>query len=209
MDREIKGNGHMNFQEIRSKITVYTAVDDNRLKLLHNKVNETKGLSGEMAEIGVYKGGSTMMIGLSDPDRGLYACDSFEGLPETSKEDIVQNGGHSKGDFADTSLEGVRQLIGYDNNTLLIKGFFPDKVIHEHMEILSYSFVHIDVDLYQPTLDSLNFFWDRMVKDGIIVSDDYQWRNTPGVKTAFDEFFKDKDVVVHDSGFNSCWVKKK
>ncbi len=76
------------------------------------------------------------------------------------------------------------------------------------MEPLEYSFVHIDVDLYQPTLDCLNFFYNRMIPGGIIISDDYKWQHTPGVKRAFDEFFKDKKEQVNDSGLNSCFVVK-
>lgn len=198
----------MNFQEIRNKIIVYTAVDDNRLRLLHDKVNETSNLWGCMAEIGVYKGGSALMIAATDPSRILYACDSFEGLPETSPEDKVEGGGHSRGDFSDTSLEAVQKLLEPYKNVEFLKGFFPRSAKHDVMEVMDYSFVHIDVDLYQPTLDSLNFFWDRMVKGGIIVSDDYKMGSTPGVKTAFDEFFKDKEAIVNDSGFYSCWVRK-
>jgi O-methyltransferase len=36
----------------------------------------------------------------------------------------------------------------------------------------SFSFVHLDVDLYQPTLDSLDFF-PRLADGGAIITDNY------------------------------------
>ena len=45
--------------------------------------------------------------------------------------------------------------------------------------------MHIDVDLYQPTKDSLEYFWARLVSGGRMVCDDYNW---PGAKRAVDSF---------------------
>jgi len=36
-----------------------------------------------------------------------------------------------------------------------------------------YKFVHIDVDLYQPTFDSLCYFYPRLSSNHIIVIDDF------------------------------------
>ena len=51
-----------------------------------------------------------------------------------------------------------------------------------------YSFVHIDVDLYQPTLDSHEYFFERLHKGGIIVCDDYGYSQFPGASLAVDKF---------------------
>ena len=53
-----------------------------------------------------------------------------------------------------------------------------------------FSFVHLDVDLYQSTLDCLNFFYPRLSLGGIIISHDYT--TAEGVDLAFDEFFSNK-----------------
>ena len=47
-----------------------------------------------------------------------------------------------------------------------------------------------------------------MLEGGIIVSDDYKWKATPGVERAFNEFFGPLNIQVNDTGVNSCWVKK-
>ena len=61
-----------------------------------------------------------------------------------------------------------------------------------------FAFVHIDVDLYQPTLDSVAFFYQRLVPGGIIVCDDYGFTTCPGATRAMDEFMADKpEHIVH------------
>ena len=51
-----------------------------------------------------------------------------------------------------------------------------------------FSFVHIDVDLYEPIKEALSFFYPRMRKGSIIVVDDYGSALFPGAKKAVQEF---------------------
>jgi hypothetical protein len=55
-----------------------------------------------------------------------------------------------------------------------------------------FKLVHIDVDLYQPTRDSVEFFYPRMVPGGVILCDDYGSTRCPGARRAMDEFFFEK-----------------
>ena len=80
-------------------------------------------------------------------------------------------------------------------NVEIVKGWIPD--VLSTLAEQNYRFVHVDVDLYQPTLDSLGYFYPRMTVGGIIVIDDYgpwpgnQW---PGCLKAVQEFSKEHDV---------------
>lgn len=199
----------MTFEEIRASFAPYTAVDDCRQRLIHKLVIETKPLGECMAEIGVYRGGTSYLIGRTELDldsktpRPLFACDTFEGLPAPSSIDT-----HAKGDFSDVSVDEVRSNLS-GLNVITLKGLFPgDAIMRLYMGHLQYSFVHLDVDLYQSTLDSLKFFYGCMVPGAILVSDDYKMETTPGVKQAFDEFMAGKPEVLVDSGLKSCYFKK-
>ena len=193
----------MPFEEIRNKLKTFTLVDDNRLKIIFDKVTETRHIYGVMAEIGVYKGGSSYLIAKTDTHRLLYSCDSFEGLPEVDS--TIDT--HKKGDFNDVDFEKVKQLLNLPN-VKIIKGFFPNKELHKDMYDKQYSFVHIDVDLYKPTLDCLNFFYPRLLPGAILVSDDYLWKGCAGVKKAFDEFMLDKPEKLIDTECKSCYFVK-
>ena len=74
------------------------------------------------------------------------------------------------------------------------KGWIPVR-FHEVAE-LKFSFVHIDVDLYQPTKDSIEFFYNKLSRGGILLSDDYGSVWCPGAKLAFDEFLQDKPEQI-------------
>jgi O-methyltransferase len=138
------------------------------------------------AEVGVYKGGSLKIIADALAPRKVYGFDTFTGLPKSklSKGEL-----HAPGEFSDTSLRGVSNYLKDCSNVELILGVFPD-LVDENSAIdkAKYAFVHIDVDYYLSVKESLNFFWPRMVPGGIIVFDDYEWDNCPGVKQALDEF---------------------
>jgi O-methyltransferase len=55
-----------------------------------------------------------------------------------------------------------------------------------------YAFAHLDVDLYQSTVDCCAYFYPRIVPGGIILFDDYAFAAARGEKDAVDAFFADK-----------------
>jgi hypothetical protein len=50
--------------------------------------------------------------------------------------------------------------------------------------------LHVDVDLYKPTLQSLEFFWPRIAVGGVVVCDDYGFTTCPGARRAMDNFLR-------------------
>jgi O-methyltransferase len=154
-----------------------------------------KKIQGHLAEVGVYKGLTAKLIHYYMPERKLYLFDTFEGFTARS---VVAEKGHTnsaiiKSHFADTSLDRVRVYVSPKNdNILFYKGYFPE-CIPENLSQLKFAFVHLDADLYEPTMEGLNFFYPRMNKKGIIVIHDYNaWF---GARKAVDDFFSDKNEL--------------
>ena len=58
---------------------------------------------------------------------------------------------------------------------------------------LKFSFVHIDFDLYNSTIDTFNFIKNRLEKNAIILFDDYNLINQEGVKKAVTDLNIDLD----------------
>lgn len=174
-------------------VTKNTLVDFPRLSKIKEYVQETEKLKtyfGAMAEVGVYKGGTALLI-RKNTTRDLYLFDTFEGMPETE----VIDSGHNKGDFADTSLEKVKELLilnhppGQTSHgpTFINKGIFPETTKNLPSGQI-FCFVHIDCDIYKSVKDSLEYFYPRMIKGGIICLDDVLEPGCPGAKKAFEEF---------------------
>ena len=89
-----------------------------------------------------------------------------------------------------------KNLAKFQKQICLYKGWIPERF--KDVSELQFRFVHIDVDLFQPTKDAIEFFYPRMVKGGVIVCDDYGFDTCPGATKAMDEFFDSKvESVIH------------
>ena len=161
-------------------------------------------LEGDIAEVGVYQGGSAKLICEAKGEKTLHLFDTFEGLPKVTEEDTHFGMKYwETGEFKNTSIEKVKNYLSKYNNLRFYKGKFPETA--EPINKKQFSFVHLDVDLYQSTLDCLKFFFPRMVNGGIILSHDF---HTNGVKKAFREYFKDKNIPQIELSSSQCLVIK-
>jgi hypothetical protein len=150
----------------------------------------TVTVPGDTAECGVYKGcGSYIVLRgneRSTINRTHHLFDSFGGLSAPSAED----GDYWQGGDLAISEDVVRANLKEFPNIEFHKGWIPDRF--PDVADRAFSFVHVDVDLYQPTLDSVRFFYDRLSTGGILVCDDYGFLTCPGATEAIDEFLADK-----------------
>ncbi|MDA1124894.1 MAG: class I SAM-dependent methyltransferase [Crenarchaeota archaeon] len=164
-------------------------LDSEERYTIYSSIKMLSKTPGDIAEVGVYRGGSAKLICEIKGNKNLYLFDTFEGLPNTGKDDLVK-----KGWLAETSLEKVKEYLNDYPSVHFFKGLFPGTA--ESISNCKFSFVHLDTDTYQSTLDGLMFFWPRMVSDGRIVSHDYNASDVSGIKKAFTEFFKDQKEKI-------------
>ena len=168
---------------------------------LYSFVKATANIEGDIAEVGVYKGGSAKIIcETRDNSKSIHLFDTFEGLPyeTTEKIDEVYEKGHCAASFDDT-----KEYLSEYNNVYFYKGIFPLTATPVKDKV--FSFVNLDVNVYRSTFDCLTFFYIRMSPGGIIISHDY---TSKGIKKAFDIFFKDKPEVVIKLVGSHCMVVK-
>lgn len=164
-------------------------LSDAKKSSLRDCVEMSNRLPGNLAEVGVYKGGSAEIINNSmKSGKSLFLFDTFEGLPyEKSEHDNFFN----KGDFRGSSFDEIKKQFESFKNIHVFKGVFPEQN-HEEINEETFSLVHLDVDMYKCTMDCLSFFYKRMTIGGIIVLDDYLDHHCEGVTKAVDKFFSDK-----------------
>jgi O-methyltransferase len=142
------------------------------------------GISGSFAEVGVYQGETANIIHAMDSTRTFHLFDTFEGFDSRDLKGEDPSG-HEDIDFSDTSVEAVRLLVGGGEKVVIHPGFFPETTIG--LEEQSYAFVHLDADLYHPTLAALKYFYPRLSPGGVMVVHDYN-HNWEGVRKALEEF---------------------
>lgn len=117
------------------------------------------GIEGDIIEAGVYKGGSTCKLSIVAKltGRQLYACDSFEGLPQPNGEE--RTAGYSQGDYEGTMDEVKRNVKDYGEPSAvqLIRGWFD--ITLPSMKNKKFALVFVDVDLYSSTVTCLKNLW--------------------------------------------------
>ena len=160
---------------------------------------------GEIVECGVFKGTTAYQI-RSLTNKPIHLFDSFEGISGREKADSQRDGDiGGKGEIA-CSLEDVKKYLSDFYDFKYYKGWIPDKF--SDVKDLKFAFVHVDVDVYQPTKDSFDFFYPRMVKGGIIVCDDYGFLTWPGCKKAVDEMAEKYGFKVLPLTTGQCVIFK-
>ncbi len=174
------------------------------------------GSEGDLAECGCWRGHSTYMLGRLVETRGaspFHVFDSFEGLSEYGKKDQgglapanAQLANARRRHFA-ADMGDVRTALAPFDFVRLYKGWIPERF--PEIEDRRFKFVHIDVDLYQPYIDSIEFFYPRLLEGGILVFDDYGSAGFPGARKAVDELrerFKPSLSLNFPLG-GGAWIK--
>lgn len=175
-----------------------------KIKKLENLLLSVKNLDGCIAEVGVFRGGTALKMSLIEKNSEIHLFDTFEGMPNFSKN---YDKDWKKGSFKDTSYEEVKKIFSNNKNVHIYKGMFPQET-GKFIIDKKFKFVHLDVDNYESYIDSLNFFYEKIIDDGIIIFDDYEEKCCPGAKKAVDEFFKNKEKIIFDKTYFIIKEKK-
>jgi len=182
----------------RAQIKTQGEGSDNQLRrqrhytLNHLLCSALARIEGDVCEVGCWRGLSTYQLAQRVQEAGkrvaLHVFDSFEGLSEYRVEDVPQ------GEKLD--IEQVRAMVACPLPVVqenlsefdFIK-FYPGWVPERFHEVaaLTFAFVHVDLDLYQPIRDSFDFFYPLLAKGGIMIFDDYGFPTYPGARKAVDE----------------------
>lgn len=181
----------------------------------------TRRVEGWVAECGCATGLSFLQLCFQQADQvpswageGFQVFDSFEGLSEPGREDL---------DVTDMEPQNASRVLGMTRAggmafdcasvTKRIHGLFPRVEVHRGWlpQSLSrvaehrYRFVHVDVDLYEPTKGCFEYFYPRLEQGGMIVTDDYNW---PGGRRAVNEFCEASGLTPRLTATNQAYLIK-
>lgn len=192
-------NIEADFVEAFDKIQDFTLVDKYRCFEIWKLVEQVSKLEkGAILEVGVWKGGTGALMAkcadLSSIKEKIYLCDTFQGVVKTTANDSA----YADGEHSDASREGVERLVrdGFGlSNVEILEGIFPEET-GQLVENQLFRLCHIDVDVYQSSKDTVDWIWDRMVPNGVIVFDDYGYVRTDGITKHIEEMMMDKDKYV-------------
>lgn len=159
---------------------------DIRGAVLRRMAQRLGQVPGDLAELGVYRGGFAWQLNALFPQRRLYLFDTFQGFPPG---DLHQESGGGTGirsmDFSDTGVEEVLARLPHPEQAVVRQGRFPETA--QGLDTY-FALVSLDADLYAPTLAGLEFFYPRLSPGGAILLHDYNSRQFDGVKRAVSDY---------------------
>jgi len=183
----------------------YPSFHPNRIEFLRKFSEifyEDSKEDGVIAECGVLRGHYSAYMNMLFPDKKLYLFDTFKGFDnrdlETEKnvntKPVESSNPYMKIGNADIAL----LRCPHPDKVVIKEGYIPDTFAG--MEDKRFLFVHLDMDLYQPTLAALRFFLPRIVQGGVILLHDYYCPWYTGVKEAVKEFTKEASFTYMPIG---------
>ncbi|MBO4643358.1 MAG: class I SAM-dependent methyltransferase [Alphaproteobacteria bacterium] len=187
----------------------------NRTLTIYELYKKTLGIAGHIADVGVYKGASSLLfaklIKIFEPE-ALTLChgfDWFEGTKKSANDpDLVIDGGYK------TSYEEVSKLVemqGFSNilkihkmNLITDCPAFFNKYKH-----LKFKLIMMDAGLYEVMKAAIPYFWQRLVPGGIMIFDQYSHEFAPGETMAINEILPDAVVrTLPNSWMPNAYIVK-
>ena len=188
------------------KARQYTMTHPRRCRHLWKACKQvlSRNVPGCFVECGVWRGGSSAIMALAMKNAGsqrpLHLFDSFEGLPEPTKDDgtnaAVLSGGRNAGELApinqcQAGLEEVRHLmldvIKADPSLVHFHvGWFQNTLPTATGHLGPIALLRLDGDWYDSTKICLECLYPLLSSGGIVILDDYSYWE--GCRKATDEY---------------------
>lgn len=197
-------------------VKLFTMTSLERLVALSRAVDYIvkNNIEGDIVECGVWRGGSMMMVAkrliqLNDDARKLFLFDTFEGMSAPGDEDVSAIDSSEAKKLLDESDKMLGNNVwcysSEDEVKLNLKktNYAPDKLFFikgkveatlPHPSIDKIALLRLDTDWYESTRHELETLFDKMVKGGVLIIDDYgHWS---GSKKAVDEFIEKRKLTI-------------
>lgn len=160
--------------------------------------DHVKNLEGDFVECGVNTGAYSRAIidyiDFQSLEKKFYLLDTFEGLVPSQITEEEMNAGIRNyiGNYRSVYEEVKQTFTSF--NVKIIKGMVPDTLPQCKAKKICY--LSIDMNVTEPEIAAMNYFWDSIVEGGIVILDDYGFPQHINQKLAFDKFAKEKGVTV-------------
>lgn len=209
------------------RVRPYTLTSAERIMALVEAVRYVvrADVPGALAECGVWRGGSMMVVAhtlldLGVTDRDLYLFDTFTHMPEPGEHDADRDGVPADQILeVAVEAEAFRYLpfeevvaalhaTGYPADRFhFVPGMVEDTIPEQAPEQLA--LCRLDTDWYESTAHELRHLYPRLAAGGILLVDDYG--HFLGAKKAVDEYFDEQGtpVLLHRIDYTGRLVVKR
>ncbi len=187
----------------------------NRVLTIYELYKKTLGLAGHIADVGVYKGASSLLftklikIFESESLTLCHGFDWFEGMAPTSIDSSLLSKGGDKSDY-----EGIMNLVEKQNFSNILKihklNLLTDcPKFFENNKHLKFKLVMMDAGTYDVMKAAIPYFWERLLKGGIMIFDQYSCEFAQGETLAINEVLPDVEIrTLPNSWMPNAYIVK-
>ena len=187
-------------------------VNLSKLLIFHDLFKISLDLPGDIVECGIYRGNTLLMLAkmleIYSPGnrlKNIIGFDNFQGFTCLSEKDGREStkrskviGGWNSGDFK-SALYKIIELNDRDSflprapRVRIIEGDIcaTAPAFVEENPGLRISLLHLNCNLYEPTMAALKNFYPRVVNGGVVILAEYGMMEWAGENAAIDEYFDD------------------
>jgi O-methyltransferase len=144
-------------------------------------------LDGDMVECGTFRGiymhTAAEYLPLSKLDKTVYLFDTWTGL--SAEHLFVWEKERARRIYNDC-FEEVKRAFAHVPNIRMVRGPVPDTLAGAGVGRIC--FLHLDMNCTLPEKAALEFFWDKLVPGGVVLSDDYGDVGYEGQKKMYEDF---------------------
>ena len=176
-------------------------VDEKEIAVILRELSKTKEISGDVVEFGCFVGTTSVFLAKEiekwNAEKSLWLYDSFEGLPEKSREDENSLGEvFKKGELLATKKQLIANLrkSGARKMPKITKGWFSELSKEQIPRKISFAF--LDGDYYESIKTSLALIAPKLTKNAVIIVDDYASEALPGAARAVDEWCRARQLQL-------------
>ncbi len=187
----------------------------NRYLTLYEFYKMTKNIAGHIAEVGVYKGAGSIFFGKlikiyqNETLTQVHGFDWFKGNKLGRKDSSLLKNGDYKSDY----LELVELINDQDlSNIVKIHNLDVKKELLNFFETnnhLRFKMIFLDAGLYNVLKIAIPIFWDKLIKGGIIIFDQFSHELAPGETIAIDEYLPNQKILTLENAWMpNAYIKK-
>jgi O-methyltransferase len=177
------------------------------------------GVPGDLVETGVWRGGTAIYLravlaALGDDQRTVWACDSFEGLPEADAERFpvdVPLRLHEHRQLA-VGLDQVKSNFEryglLDDQVRFVPGWFRDTLPKLAVDIGPIAVLRLDGDMYESTIDALTHLEPLVSPGGYVIVDDYHGIDACRQAVTDHRAAHRITAEIHDVDWTAVWWRK-
>jgi len=169
-----------------------------RVYIVCTLADHVKKLKGDFVECGVNTGAYSRAVieytGFSSLQKTFYLLDTYQGLVpgQITAAEHQAGVGSYLGKYKDVYEEVLKTFKTFP--VKVIRGAVPDTLVQCETQQICY--LSIDMNVVEPEIAAANYFWDKIVPGGVMILDDYGFPAHIEQKHAFDQFAKEKGVVI-------------